>query len=408
VADTWGTAKWDTGEWQGAAPPSQDWSKDWRWWYQTANTVNLELNGLVVEAIWSTDSHTLGDGTFRGDLQPGTLTLRLWDPGHQLDSLDRHGAVWALYKPTGVAWCWFYDSLTRGLYAAGNPLDADAVFTGTPWPSRLVTPTNDGNFPAQSASARLAALVNRLNTSANRLTLPTITGAVAAQSQMVPATVTSGTIGYYPDYLSIVRDAATNGVAWWTPVAGATGPGTLTLNYARWETANARTLDRSQVVAGPPTTGPIAYFFSICAFDGINAAGVQTSWLVTSANTVAGAQGPTLRVYGDITVTPAGAEFAACNQTANNLLADRSDPTEKVLTTVEVQSGRRTHADGSPATVDWDPYAHRFSPVDVAALVDNNGTTCHYRVARSDHRLTATLWTTTHTLDKYTAASPLP
>jgi hypothetical protein len=409
VADTWGTAKWDTGEWQGAAPPSQDLGADWRWWYQTANTVNLELNGLVVEAVWSTDSHTLGDGTFRGDLQPGTLTLRLWDPGHALDGLDRHGAVWAVYKPTGAAWCWFYDSLTRGLYPAGDPADADCVYTGTPWPARLTGVRTETNFPAQSAAARMAAIVNVCNTTGDPLTLPTVTGAIAAQSQIVAAAPAQSPFGF-PGILESVRDAATNGVAWWTPVAAATGPGTLTLNYARWETANARPLDRSQVIAGPPTTAAMSFFAKMVAWDGTTAAGATYTEIFSGGvpgPPIAGWQQLTFRLYGDATGT-GGAEYNAALGTATNVLLDHSDPAEQIISTVEVQSGRRTHVDGSPATVDWDPYAHTFSPVDVAALVDNAGVTRHYHVARSDHRLTATSWQTTHTLDKYTAPAALP
>jgi hypothetical protein len=79
-----------------------------------------------------------------------------------------------------------------------------------------------------------------------------------------------------------------------------------------------------------------------------------------------------------------------------------------LLDTVEVQSGARSSPTGGPTATDWDPYAHTFSPLDVAAIDHGNGTTGHYHVTQSSHRLTSTVWQTSHTLEKYIAASPLP
>ena len=154
---------WDVNEWNAGPPPEPGWGDDWAWWYQVGTAGIIPLNELVVEARWTTDSHTLGDGTFRGDLQPGTLTARLWDPQHQLDNLDKLGAVWAAYKPTAQVWCWFYDQFARGLYAPGDPAAADCVFTGTQWPVRLTSSQGSLAPAVQTAAARLAAIVANLN-----------------------------------------------------------------------------------------------------------------------------------------------------------------------------------------------------------------------------------------------------
>jgi hypothetical protein len=410
VPSTWDAGVWDDAEWQAGPPPTQDWGKDWRWWYQVGHGGIIELNGLLVEARWSTDSHTLGDGTFRGDLQPGTCTIRFWDPGHALDRLDKLGCVFALYKPTGACWCWFYDSLARGLYAPGDPADADTVFTGSLWPLRATNQRGaETSFPVQSVAARLAAVANLMNSSAY-LSYPPVAAAVAGQAQNVAATAQNTTTMTWPGLLDVVRDAAAPGVAWLAPAGAAAGAGSLTLSYARWETANARVLDRSQIIAGPPSTADGAYIVGWAGFAAVDGAtGTQTQLTQGSGTANAwGYQGPTqMRMWGNVGTSGQG-EWYGCSQTAGQLIADRGDATEQILSTVDVQSGGRRHPDGSPTNVDWDPYAHHFAPVDVVSIVDNAGATKRYRVARSDHRLTATVWQTTHTLDKYTAATPLP
>ena len=78
---------------------------------------------------------------------PARSRPAFWDPDHRLDNLDKLGAVWALYKPTGACWCWFYDSFARGLVAPGDPAGADCVFTGVTWPApadlrHATTPTS--------------------------------------------------------------------------------------------------------------------------------------------------------------------------------------------------------------------------------------------------------------------------
>jgi hypothetical protein len=365
---------------------------------------------MVVEAVWSTDSHTLGDGTFRGDIQPGTATVRLWDPTHALDQLDKQGAVWARYAPTGACWCWFYDSFTRGLVAPGDPMGADCVFTGTMWPTRLTAERNDTGYPSQSVSARMAAIVSTLNT--GYLYLPAVTGAAATQSQLVTATTIDANTNGYPSFLAVVRAAAPLGVAWMSAAGGAGGPGSLTLNYARWEAANARTLDRSQIIAGPPVTAAAGFVMSQAQFVATAGAdGTTTSWVVYNGPNEQswGMVGPLgMRMWGNVNGSPVGPEHAGAVATLNNLTASRSDATEPLLSTIDVQSGRRTGPTGGPSSATWDPYAHTFAPTDTVAVNNGDGTTKTYRVAKSDHRLTATSWQTTHTLDKYCAASPLP
>ena len=411
----WDSGRWDQAEWAGAPPPEPGWGADWRWWYQLGTSVWADLNELLVEAVWSTDGHTLGDGTFRGDIQPGTLTARLWDPSHLLDSLPRMGAMWAQYAPTNAVWCWFYDSFTRGLYSPGDPAAADCVFTGTPWPIRLSTPSQFTNYPSQSVSARLAAIAATLSAhgGSSELYLPAVSANVAAQSQTMVAnpvaSMPAGTVGaYYSPYLQSIRDAAAPGVAWMAPAAAPGGAGSLVLTYARWETAVQRTLDDSQIVAGPATTSAADWLISAVSWSAVRGSdGNTTNQALNWAPQVFGVSGPAgLRMWGDIGNAP-GPEHAAVAATSQQLLQDHANPSERWLSSVSLQSGARSTPTGGISSAAWDPYAHVFAPTDVAAIV-HDGNTHRYRVVKSDHRLTSTAWTTTHTLEKFTAATPLP
>ena len=410
----WDDAKWDQAEWAGGPPPGPGWGDDWAWWYQVAAWAPaFNLDPLLVEARWTTQVHTLGDGTFRGDLQPGTITVRLWDPTHELDHLDKTGAVFALYKPTGACWCWFYESFSRGLYAPGDPAAADCVFVGTEWPTRLTTPTLYSNYPSQSASARLAAVVASWVNPSPGLILPHVTGNIATQNQTVLATVMqSGPAGWYPGWMQVVRDAAADGVAWMAAapvtVGSSAGGGRLILNYARWETNTQRILDRSQIVAGPPTTAAATWMITAVQWAATDAAGTQTTDAEFSSNlSVWGQQGPSpMRLWGS--VSSSGPEHTPAVNTAKQLMADRSDASEQQLSSISLQSGTRWTATGKPSAADWDPYAHVFSPTDVAVITDDKGTQRRYRVQKSDHRLTSAVWQTTHYLEKYTAPVPLP
>jgi hypothetical protein len=105
--------------------------------------------------------------------------------------------------------------------------------------------------------------------------------------------------------------------------------------------------------------------------------------------------------------TTSAPEYAATNATGVALVNGHSAATEPILSSISLQSGLRWTAAGKPAIADWDPYAHVFSPVEVVSLDTGSGPK-QYRVVKSDHRLTGAVWQTTHTLDKYTAATALP
>ena len=409
----WDGAHWDVNRWNAGPPPEPGWGDDWAWWFQPGAAGSpIALNGMLVEARWTTDSHTIGDGSFRGDVQPGTLTARLWDPNHLLDNLDKYGAIFAWYRPTNAVWCWFYDNFARGLYAPGDPAAADCVYSGVTWPTRLTSLRNETGFAAGSVAARFAAIVAGLG--AAGLYLPKVTGAVAAQSQQMLASAADTSTGVllFPGYLAAVRDAATDGVAWLGyTTAGPTGPGAMVVHYARWETATVRILDRSQIVAGPPVTASIGWLITLlvwAATNGANAAASTFHLFGPSVSTV-GVQGPgTLRLWGDVSTTGAP-EWNAANATGVRLINDRADATEQTLSSISLQSGARWQAaGGQPSKATWDPYAHIFAPTDVARIDDGAGHLKDYRVQKSDHRLTSTVWQTTHYLEKYTAATPLP
>jgi hypothetical protein len=407
---TWDSATWDAAKWVGTPSAPEGWGDDWRWWYQRATQVYAEVSAMVVEARWTTDGHALGDGTFRGDIQPGQITLRLWDPNHIFDNMPKEGAIWALYRPTGATWCWYYDSFTRGLIAPGDPTGADSVFVGSAWPTRLTTGRQDTNFGLQTANARLQSIVGAMNNAG--LMLATVNANLAAQSQQVPAAAADSTGLAYPSLLASTRTAAANGVAWMSAAeANPGGPGVLTLNYARWETTTPRTLDHSQIIAGPPVTAAAAWMITLVQWAATaGATGAQSTLNVRNDLRLGGwgFQGPPpLRLAGDVTST-SGAEYAAARATAVQLYTDHSDPTQYYLSTLDVQSGRRTGPTGGPSAADWDPYTHVFAPTDVVSVADPTGASHPYRVVKSDHRLTARLWQTTHTLEWCTAATPLP
>jgi hypothetical protein len=319
--------------------------------------------------------------------------------------------VYLLYKPTGACWYFLYESLARGLYAPGDPADADCVFSGTTWGSRLTVANLQTARPAESVSARLAAMVAVMNTGG--FVLPNVQSRIATQAQAVAAVVPGNNVqGTTPPILQMIRDAAANGIAWLAADAGATGPGTLIFNYARWETMNPRVLDRSQVLAGPAVTASTGWYVGNVDFSA-SKAGAQTTWIVWGPSTVGqwGVQGPSgLRIWGDVQNASGvvGPENAAVQATGYQLCTDRHDPTERLLDSIDVYAGVHRTPTGVLSPTQWDPYAHHFAPIDVASIVDSTGATKKYWVTQSAHRLTATVWQTTHTLDKFTQATALP
>ena len=422
----WDVGTFDTSLWGGPSyPPGAGWRDEWRFWYQLAGVQQLDVTAMVVEARWTTDGHTMGDGTFCGDVQPGKCSVRMWDPRLELEGLDKYGALWACYLPTGATWCWFYNTLTRGLFAPGDPAAADCVFAGDTWPVRLTADVFTGyadasNRPAESANARLNNLADLAitgNTWAG-WQLPAMTKQVAAQGQLVPATTYSGSgppWATWPSYLSMVRDAATDGLMWWSYGRDGSGSGTMAFRYDRWETANAaRVLDPAQVVAGPPVDASAAFVFGFVDMNATRGGDAYKTYLRTASNvSFAGAGNIAVRLYGDIENTPGtggrtGPDFNGASSTVNTWADDHADPTERVLSSVSCQSGDRTTAAGAPSTP-WDPAAHVWTPLDVMSYLDPADQKTHlYRVCHSDHLLNAATWQTVHTIEKFSAATRLP
>ena len=163
------------------------------------------------------------------------------------------------------------------------------------------------------------------------------------------------------------------------------------------------------MVAGPAVTASIGWVISLlvwAAVNGTNAAASTMHLFSSNVNTV-GVQGPgQLRLWGDVSTTSAP-EYTGTNATGVSLVNGHSAATEPILSSISLQSGLRWTAAGKPAVADWDPYAHVFAPTDVMTLDTGSGAK-QYRVQKSDHRLTASVWQTTHYLDKYTAATALP
>jgi hypothetical protein len=404
----WDSSTWDNASWVG---PLQGWGNDWRFWYQIGTTQSTELTSMVVEARWSTDSYTMGDGTFRGDLQPGKCAIRLWDPGYLLDKLDKRGAVWATYVPTGATWAWFYDTVDRPLVAPGDPMGADMVYSGLTWPARLTAHWSQTARPVESVTARINAMVTVMA----GLTMPTMAGAVATQNQLVVANVvdTADPSGNPPGVLATLRTAAANGVLWLSYRMDGSGNGVMTVNYARWETVNtARTIGGIQIVAGPPVETSVGWLINLVGFAGTRGdTGAQTT-VNTQGGLPMGAYGVNylgaMRLNGDISTSTAP-EWSGQNGTAQAIMNDRSAPLEHYLSTITVQSGKRwTHA-GAPSASQWDPTAHLWSPLDQMSYLDPIDNKTHlYRVTKSDHVLNATVWQTVHTLEKFTGPAALP
>jgi hypothetical protein len=413
---TWGTSKWGQAAWVGgpAGPPGAGWGDDWRFWYQLGGVVVAELTDLVVEARWTTDSRTFGDGTFRGDIQPGKCTIRLWDPGGTLDTVDKLGAVWAQYQPTGATWCWFYGSVTRGLYAPNDPQAADVVYSGLPWAPRMTSDVyTETGRAAESTTARISALVDQLTTTLLAWKMPVINKDIDTQSQLVAARVrqTTTPFNFYPNYLQAFRDAATDGVFSLDaqcPAPG--GPGNLIARYKRWETHNDRNLNTGQVIAGPAVDTDVTALTTYLLWTATRGdTGAQSTFNDGQGGSGAyGYSGPSLRLYGD--VSAGGAELGAVQSTSDGALSVRSDPTVKHTSSVMVQSGDRFTSQGKPSTNDWDPRAHVWAPTDMCMFhpTTDGATTQFTWVTHSDHILNAQMWQTVHTLEPWTIGAALP
>ena len=170
------------------------------------------------------------------------------------------------------------------------------------------------------------------------------------------------------------------------------------------------------MIAGPPVTQAADWIATTARFEARAADGTSTAFTSANNNTTGawGYQGPTMRMVGNVApIVPQGPEFAGCQQTAVAVYTAFADPTEQYLSSVDVQSGARTSPTGGPTNAAWDPYAHVFAPTEVLTLAPPSPPpgvpfTTQYRVIKSDHRLTANVWQTTHTLEKYVAPAALP
>ena len=397
---------------QRTYPPGAGWSDDWQWWYQYADSAqaNWDITALVVEARWTTDQYTLGDGTFRGDLQPGRLELRVWDTKGLFRGLSKRGQIWACYTPTGAAWAWHIDEITQLLAPPGAPGYFDLVITGNTWPSQLST-ISYGTFPraAESANARLAWAIGAIAGDRNLVLAPT-TAALAADPHVVPATAQSN--GLNPSWLQIMRDAASNGVLWWEWVPGVPGtyPGSVVIHYDLWDTVRARPLDPAQVVAGSPWEQGNTNAITQAQWAGTRSDGTTKDTLSTLGSFWGAlglfAIGP-MRIWGDISA--AGAQRAAVDATNTAIFNAYGQPDPAYVDSIQMVSGDRSAVQGGATTTPWDPAAMVYRPTDRLdwARVAGQPTEA-YSVVSTSYVLNARSWSADHTLARYVAPTHLP
>jgi hypothetical protein len=356
----------------------------------------------------------MGDGSFRGQLQPGRLTLRLHDPAGELTDLDRMATLWLHYAPTGATWCYYLNTVTRGLTVPDAPRPL-VVLTADTWPPRLINDCwANTERPAEATAARMDYLFGVTATDAG-LSLPPITYRVAPQGQYVDAikwlTYPGGSVpmaNVVMGHLPQIRKDAADGVMWVRPYRAADGSGAVEWVYDRWETHIVRSLDAGQILAGPPIDQSASWVISWWVWAGRDAYGdVNTSHLHASSWGSYGAQGPSdVNVWAALQY-PDTIETSAVLTTGENVVNGREWSSEPYLSDVSLCSGTRYGPDGRPSPGAWLPEAHVFSPVDVAEIA-HDGAVRPYRVSRSDHRLTAKQWATKHTLEKYIAGQALP
>jgi hypothetical protein len=406
----WDGPAWDGAGWQAAQfAPGAGWGFDWQVWYQYQGAVGWDMTASVVEARWTTDAHTTGDGSFRGDLQPGSLQLQVHDAGHRAETLSKLGTIWLRYLPANMVWGFYLDTVTRQLVAPSDPTAADVVIQGSAWPLRLTTDClHSFTRPAERADTRLTALAAWLSNNTD-LASPVYTAAVAADSHVAPAVVAVPTWGTYPSALSVLRQAAADGVGWVSASVDGAGLGRFQINYARWETAPPRDLVASDVVAGIPYDSSMDSVISAVEWTGMKGDGT------TIVNAASGSKvynygfvKASMRVLADLGVGTA--DQSAVNYTGLNLINTHSDPTPAQLSTVSCTSGARSTPAGGTGPP-WNPAAHVWGPDEVLHWVPPAGQTwgyTSYRVAKTAHRLRAAAWDSTHTVEPYTPASPLP
>lgn len=411
AAGYWDQALWDVDSWWSRAwPPGASWRDLWTWRYQYRETVHADgswdLTQMVVEARWQTDTITLGDGTLRGDIQPGTLALRLQDQTDLLAGLSKLGAITATFQPTGASWWWAVNTVTRELLTPTDPTRYNIVVNADAWPARLTTGSYSASRPAETVSARLAAIASRLDTD-NGLYLPDVYPDIAADGHTVAA-LAMASDGSWPPFLQQIRDAAANGVAWVT--AAATGVGgaiQLTLHYRLWDAAAVRVITDDQIIAGPPVSSGIDDVITKVAWDGTRPDGTTHDTI----NQLGGgwgsygihARGP-LRVWG--LIATGGADNAPVTGTGQAVLSTYGSPDTKYVDSVSCISGDRSKGGPNP-TVPWDPTVMVWQPHEVLRWHNPYaGADQDYRVTGSQHVLNAKSWSVVHALELAVAATP--
>lgn len=392
------TARWDAGIWDADTwgPAGAVWGDTWDWWVQNGPTRAQTLSPYIVEARWTTDSYTPGDGTFRGDVQPGRLALRIVDPHGTLQTINKTGQIWGCYRPTGATWCFFVDTIARPLVAPGDPAGGYRVISASSWPARLTTTSYGTGRDAETVSARFAYLVGQWQ-SDYFLSLPAVTADITADNHVVPANV-----GAINPWIQIARDAAANGVFWLEAIRDPAGFGRWIVHYDLWGALNPyRSVPNNQIVAGTVTEQGIGDLVTKVSWAGTSAAGVATAFDQYGAYHSYGLMtyGP-MRVLADL----AGADLTAVTNTGAAILNDRGDPTYPYISAVSFVSGARRTPSGT--IVAWDPTMMVWAPNNVMRLTVS-GVVYSWRVTSTAHTLTARTWGATASLVRYTVPATL-
>jgi hypothetical protein len=399
----WGTDHWSPRP----VPPGSHWGSTWRWWYQYAGETHTswDITRYVVEARWTTDSLTPGDGTFRGDLQPGRLELKLFGDLSSIP-VDILGCVWARYTPSGATWCWFLNDFTSLLTAPGESRPY-LVWTADSWPARLTQAAYNAGRPRETVTQRLNFIANEFATDTG-LALPPFNAAqIAGDNSQIQATVQDN-YGHWPPWLQQVRDAAQNGVAWLSATAGNNpgDAGSLTLNYVRLGSSTTRTILNSDIDTDSIWTSSLDDIVTFIVWNGVAFTGVANTLTQTGGYWAQGGiKTFTARMLGDL--ASGGSHVPTATQNGNNVLTARSWNRQRVDQIVCTSGDRSTPL--GVASVPWAPQSMVWGPNEVMSWTRSTGAQPDlYRVENTAHVLNARVWEATHTLTPYIAEVPFP